>query len=288
MYKIYLITNLINDKVYVGQTKTVGDRRWKEHLWSAKRGDDHPLYRAIRKHGVDNFTYVVLAEHLTKEEANEGERFWINSLSASIRQYGYVCSEGGDGRTGPNPELRWHRINAGRKVNPGGEQSPFFRSSILSEDIIRLFNEGKSQRQIAEVLGCKRGLVVSRLRLAEIPQRTNSDYPGPNLDKKASQETRAKMSRRWEGALNPRYRNDFDIQEMSDMYAKGLNSHVIARHLNTNNTTVLSRLKSFGVDIRSRGRTRLSNNDSTGESEQTSPDIKGASHILYEQGCLAG
>jgi group I intron endonuclease len=67
---IYLITNTVNGKKYVGQHCGTTDSRWKQHLAAAlKLEDPKPLYSAFRKYGVDNFTYEVL-ETLPKD-ANE-------------------------------------------------------------------------------------------------------------------------------------------------------------------------------------------------------------------------
>jgi group I intron endonuclease len=54
---IYLITNILNRKMYVGQHHLpVPDRRWSQHLATSKRGgSNYALYNAMRKHGADNF-----------------------------------------------------------------------------------------------------------------------------------------------------------------------------------------------------------------------------------------
>lgn len=52
---IYKITNKINGKVYIGKTTKTVQERWKEHLRESRteRSENRPLYRAIRKYGVD-------------------------------------------------------------------------------------------------------------------------------------------------------------------------------------------------------------------------------------------
>jgi group I intron endonuclease len=54
---IYLITNLVNGKKYIGQHHLpVPDRRWKTHMASSKRGDRKTaLHGAMHKYGLDNF-----------------------------------------------------------------------------------------------------------------------------------------------------------------------------------------------------------------------------------------
>lgn len=51
---IYLITNKVNGKQYVGQTSKTIEKRWKQHL-SHSRYEQNYLYYAMRKYGTDNF-----------------------------------------------------------------------------------------------------------------------------------------------------------------------------------------------------------------------------------------
>ena len=62
---IYLITNKVNEKHYVGQTTKTIEWRWKQHVYHSKR-DDTPLYYAIRKYGIENF-YIELLDTISKE-----------------------------------------------------------------------------------------------------------------------------------------------------------------------------------------------------------------------------
>ena len=51
---IYIIRNTVNTKVYIGQTRTSVEQRWKEHLRHAQYGDQ-VINRAMRKYGVNKF-----------------------------------------------------------------------------------------------------------------------------------------------------------------------------------------------------------------------------------------
>ena len=60
---IYLITNLINQKKYIGITTQKNPfRRWIEHKSKASKNKKLkiPLYNSIRKHGVNNFKFEVI------------------------------------------------------------------------------------------------------------------------------------------------------------------------------------------------------------------------------------
>ena len=96
MCGIYLITNTITKKVYIGQSNNM-ERRWSEHMSRAFDPNnncyDKPLYRSIRKHGKDKFTLTVLCE-CTEEELNQKEEFYIQQYNCIVPN-GYNVLSGG-------------------------------------------------------------------------------------------------------------------------------------------------------------------------------------------------
>jgi group I intron endonuclease len=60
---IYLITNNLNGKCYVGQTRRNVEARWKQHKWSVNLTSDiGVLQRALRCHGVEKFSFEIICE----------------------------------------------------------------------------------------------------------------------------------------------------------------------------------------------------------------------------------
>ena len=53
---IYKITNLINQKSYIGKTANTVEERWKEHQKDCMRFPERPLYKALNKYGIKNFS----------------------------------------------------------------------------------------------------------------------------------------------------------------------------------------------------------------------------------------
>lgn len=96
MVGIYKITNKINGKVYIGQSKYI-ERRWNRHRSAAFNPNDHNynihLYRAIRKYGLENFSFEVL-EECKVEELNEKEVYYIKLYNSFFE--GYNLTLGGD------------------------------------------------------------------------------------------------------------------------------------------------------------------------------------------------
>ena len=91
---IYLIENKINNKKYIGKTYNSIESRWKEHIRDARKHLNRPLYQAINKYGVENFS-ISLIEYV--ENLEEREKYWINHFDSYKK--GYNATLGGDGKT---------------------------------------------------------------------------------------------------------------------------------------------------------------------------------------------
>ncbi len=91
---IYKITNLINGKLYVGQTiRTLEERKW-QHLNAVKRGHKNHLYNAMRKYGVENFKFEKICDVDNIDDLNVLERYYIAKYNC-IKD-GYNMVDGGN------------------------------------------------------------------------------------------------------------------------------------------------------------------------------------------------
>ena len=95
---IYLITNPINGKVYVGQTIDY-KRRMKNHGDSGKKPKQY-FSRAIHKHGWENFTKEILIDDVPEEDLDNLEINYIAFYDSFNREKGYNCTKGGGGASG--------------------------------------------------------------------------------------------------------------------------------------------------------------------------------------------
>ena len=99
-YCVYLHTNIINGKKYVGITCQEPNKRWKNRTGYNPRGKGKSkFYNAILKYGWNNFEHEIVASNLTREEANNFEHILIISLKTNNSEYGYNITDGGDGWT---------------------------------------------------------------------------------------------------------------------------------------------------------------------------------------------
>lgn len=138
MCGIYRIVNKVNNKIYVGQSIAI-EKRLNKHKSSAYNLNDksyeYPLYRAIRKYGIDNFSFELL-EECEVYELNEKERFWICFYHSDDSSYGYNQTSGGDSSL--NLKITW---------------------SIADEIISLLINTNLSQQEIANQFGVTQVMV---------------------------------------------------------------------------------------------------------------------------------
>lgn len=91
---IYKIENLLNGKKYIGQTNNINKRK-KEHFEHKSKRKRHPkLKAALDKYGKENFSFEILLECSTREEANLKEIEFIK-LHNSFGENGYNLTSGG-------------------------------------------------------------------------------------------------------------------------------------------------------------------------------------------------
>lgn len=92
---VYRITNLVNNKVYIGQTIQPLNVRWNRHKFDARKGSTYAIHNAIRKYGEDKFEIDIIDTASTREELDAKEIYWINAYN-SMTPNGYNLCEGGN------------------------------------------------------------------------------------------------------------------------------------------------------------------------------------------------
>jgi group I intron endonuclease len=106
MSSVYVITNLLNQKSYVGKANNP-KKRWRNHVFNSK--SEHPrsvIASALKKHGVGNFTFEVVAEFSSEDDALVAEKHWISRLHSNQQSFGYNLDAGGHGGKTLTPETR--------------------------------------------------------------------------------------------------------------------------------------------------------------------------------------
>ena len=133
-FKIYVIRNKVNDKVYIGQTSKTIERRWYQHVHSANLYRKMYICRAIRKYGAESFQIVQLDEAYTQKTANAMEKFYIKVYQSYKSDLGYNCTLGGEGIVLNRPrviteETRRKLAEAGRRSGKSRREKPISQKS---------------------------------------------------------------------------------------------------------------------------------------------------------------
>lgn len=95
---IYKITNVINGKVYIGQSINI-EQRWVQHK---NNPCNQHIKNAYTKYGISNFKFEIIQEifEINKKLLNELEIFYIEQYNSRNHDFGYNACVGGDSRAG--------------------------------------------------------------------------------------------------------------------------------------------------------------------------------------------
>ena len=143
MNYIYCITNIINNKRYVGKTTQTLEERFKEHCRDSfrERCNKRPLYDAMNKYGIENFIIEELEQVEDETKLDEREIYWIQELQ-TYGSNGYNATKGGDGKILYN-----------------------------YKEIIDLYNLGYDCKQVASKIGCNESTIRKVLKANNIKIR---------------------------------------------------------------------------------------------------------------------
>lgn len=100
---IYIATNKVNGKSYIGKTiKTIKVRQsW--HQGVASRGEGWSFHNALRKYGLSAFDWSIVFETNDPDLLSVMEQEFIRRYKTK-RPHGYNLTDGGDGIIGRTPE----------------------------------------------------------------------------------------------------------------------------------------------------------------------------------------
>ena len=133
---VYMITDELNGKGYVGQTQGEIEKSMKEHIYESRRARSQgiKLYDAMREHGVENFSIKVLEE--------------VEDSLLDTKEQEYI--------------KLYNTVNDGYNMSIGGKGSP--KIDIEDEELLRLYKEsGNNLSQLERDLHWSRKALSMRL-----------------------------------------------------------------------------------------------------------------------------
>jgi group I intron endonuclease len=116
-----MITNLLDNKVYIGQSHSI-EGRWAQHR--SKSTSLH-LRNAIARDGLENFKFEILEQTASDQSVlNDREIYWISKMNSCDPSKGYNKMSGGS--FGKHSEETKRQMSLDKKAKYQGEGNPFY------------------------------------------------------------------------------------------------------------------------------------------------------------------
>lgn len=187
---IYLTTNKINGKKYIGMCKNTHSRLY---LGSGKL-----FKQALKKYGKENFERTVLQECETFEELSRAEEYWIKQYGAVESQDFYNLTSGGFGGNSDYMKEYWtlftkderKKLRNWQRRSMIGENNPMYGKKHSEETKKKISNKLKGKSGYWKN---KKLSISTKQKLSEIGKTLIGDK-NPFFGKKHSEETKRKIS----------------------------------------------------------------------------------------------
>lgn len=165
MHYIYLIENIINNKIYIGKTHNP-NKRWRKHISVSKHGskrEKYYIHKAIKKYGKDNFSFSIIESYNNEIDCIDAERFYISYFKYIGAQL-YNLTDGGEGCFGRKMSKETKiKISIAHK---GLKHSKETKELLRQENLNRLKNPEYKAKIIKPLLN-RRGEMVYGVKLTE-------------------------------------------------------------------------------------------------------------------------
>ena len=246
MGSIYKITNTINGKSYIGQTRRDAvNGRIRQHLNGHPRGNQL-VKQAIEKYGKNAFTYEILHDGIIPEFLDTFEVEAIAKFN-TIAPQGYNLTAGGEG--GSRSEETKRKISRSKK----GENHPMF-GKPPTKGFLGKRHTPETCRKISEATTGEKNHRYGKLapnRGKPHSAKTRRKISEARKGKKHSEEAKRKMSGSKKGEKHPMYgkpspkgflgkkHSDETLQRMSEAQ-KGKKNHQYGKPLSPEHCQKLS------------------------------------------------
>ena len=145
MYSLYKITNLLNNKNYIGVTIRNPEDRFAEHK---RPSSTSFIGKAIQSDGVENFSFEVLLTNIKDENISQLECEYIKKFN-SLLPNGYNADLGGI-------EYHKHSEDIRKKISEkgkGNKNSKYVADILMYDKQGNLLKRFQSTREAARYLG---------------------------------------------------------------------------------------------------------------------------------------
>lgn len=217
MAEIYKTINLINGKIYVGQSFKDNDK----YIGSGKL-----LKKAIRKYGIKNFRKEIIEKCIPdKKVLDEREKYWISYYNSTNKKIGYNIALGGQygwmsglkhsestkekmrrKRTGDKNAFygKKHTSESKEKISQSLKKSKKFHLSVSKKERCEKISKAMKKKVVSQETREKLSLAhKGRKKTPEQIEKMREigNKLKPFLGKKHSEESRKKMSEKNKGKI---------------------------------------------------------------------------------------
>lgn len=192
---IYMITNDINNKKYIGQTINNVQARFTQHKIDARNDSQLHFHRAIRKYGESHFQISII-EECENDILNDREKYWINYYDSYNK--GYNSTLGGDGHP---------------------------KYNITTEQVGKLWDEGFSITEIANKLNISRGAV--KIRISAYPNYKKEKSIARGIQKTAEKKYIPVYQWSGTGELIAKYKSGIEAEQKTGYDRKAISSAIV-------------------------------------------------------------
>ena len=174
---IYSILNKVNGQRYIGQTQQDLSKRWGQHLQESKIHSDRPLYRAIKKYGIEMFAVRIIEENIPIDKLSERERYWIEQFDTY--ENGYNATTGGEGGT-LREDIREKISQTMQGVEKSEEQIEAMRTTLKKRNVFfTVKGDGKHLRCKVKATNINTGEVLEFDAITDAGKKLN--IPNGNI-----------------------------------------------------------------------------------------------------------
>jgi group I intron endonuclease len=189
---IYQVINLINNKIYIGQTINSLKLRQLRHLYDSTRNSQLIFHKAIRKYGYDNFQWSILCECENLDILNEMEIHYIKLFDTYHN--GYNANTGGKNfKMSDETKMKISKATS-------GENHPLYGSKMSEETKNKIRDKHMGKITSDETKKKLSILGFNRIQTDECKKKVSE----ANIGRTHSDETKEKISKIMKGKVSPR------------------------------------------------------------------------------------
>lgn len=263
-FKIYLIENIINGKVYVGKTKKLIEERWKDHVRNAKNKTNRRLYDAMNKYGPENFTISELDSVEDEEKINEMESWFIYILHSNDPKHGYNMTLGGDGgntisaftedrlldyKKKLSESIRGYKHSEETKLRLSEMKTGIIMDDLIKEKISKTIKDriisGEFTPNTSGLMnGQKIGFKHTDLAKEKMSKKRSGKKYEEIYGDELAKDLKKRKSENWEGEKNPNFKN-ICREDLYEMLIKGTSTRDLSLKYNVTEQTIINKSKKF-------------------------------------------